>query len=244
MGWVLLVLVTSLTIFREFQTETCATSQRQIVPLQRKTTRFAGVSSNVKIWHKKAVRELNLGSKRLAGGHNVMQYASELAHYANFIGENNISSYLEMGANSGKLVAWLHDNFHFSKVAAVSLNQMRSIDQHSQQKEIQTFVGNSTSQEYKRWRRSIGHFDLVLIDGDHSYEGCLEDYLFEKTQSHTFLAFHDTMSSKYPGVRRVWQEHVTGVKVEFANLDPSDPAKFTGVARVGRQACGIGIVLG
>ena len=106
---------------------------------------------------------------------------------------NHVRTYLEVGAYSGGLVAHLHAKFRFDKVAAVSLEPIPYLD-HPKHKDIQIFVGSSLSPEYVEWRTALGHFDLVFIDGDHSYHGCLGDYHIELEQSHTFLAFHDIFS--------------------------------------------------
>ena len=198
--------------------------------------------STVRKWYERA-DALKLGSKKLVGFPNVMQFKSEIAHFAHFMQANNITKYLEIGANSGALITWLHSYIGFRKVAAVSLDPIRALQNQNNtrgRKKIRSFIGSTRSQEYKKWRKSMGHFDMVFIDGDHTYEGCLKDYLFEKTQSHTFLAFHDVQNNKYTDVRRVWENNVTGYKVEFVNTDPNDPAKF---ADAELTEAGIGIVL-
>jgi len=60
-----------------------------------------------------------------------MQFSSELAHFIHFMKMNDVSSYLEMGANSGRLVSWLHDNFSFQKCGAVSLAPMKYVHDHN-----------------------------------------------------------------------------------------------------------------
>eukprot|EP00232_Nephroselmis_pyriformis_P007759 CAMPEP_0182882404 /NCGR_PEP_ID=MMETSP0034_2-20130328/17761_1 /TAXON_ID=156128 /ORGANISM="Nephroselmis pyriformis, Strain CCMP717" /LENGTH=101 /DNA_ID=CAMNT_0025015501 /DNA_START=542 /DNA_END=845 /DNA_ORIENTATION=- len=100
---------------------------------------------------------------------------------------NDVSSYLEMGANSGRLVSWLHDNFSFQKCGAVSLAPMKYVHDHN-----------------KKVASEFGHIDMVLIDGDHSYEGCLKDYHLELEMPHRFIAFHDVANKKYTGVAEVW----------------------------------------
>jgi predicted O-methyltransferase YrrM len=123
----------------------------------------------------------------------IMQFVAEIAGLSTFMAMHNVRTYLEVGAYSGGLVAHLHAKFRFDKVAAVSLEPIPYLD-HPKHKDIQVFVGSSRSQEYIEWRTALGHFDLVFIDGDHSYRGCLGDYHVELEQSHTFLAFHDIFS--------------------------------------------------
>lgn len=48
----------------------------------------------------------------------------------------------------------------------------------------------------------------VLIDGDHSYEGCLQDWKNVRPLRPRFVAFHDYGSPTCPGVTRVVNEVV------------------------------------
>jgi hypothetical protein len=78
-------------------------------------------------------------------------------------------------------------------------------------------VGSSLSQEYVQWRTALGHFDLVFIDGDHSYNGCLGDYQIELEQSHTFLAFHDIFSM-WTSEEKTRRSHAKGGATLFQDV--------------------------
>jgi hypothetical protein len=47
-------------------------------------------------------------------------------------------------------------------------------------------------------------WDLVLIDGDHSFRGCLQDFISVRNYAKR-IALHDIISDSCPGVRGVWQ---------------------------------------
>ena len=61
----------------------------------------------------------------------------------------------------------------------------------------------------------MGHIDLVMIDGDHSYTGCKLDYEINRHFPHRFLAFHDIVNP-HPQIQvdDVWNE-LEGHKVSF-----------------------------
>ena len=56
-----------------------------------------------------------------------------------------------------------------------------------------------------RLEREGTKLDLLLIDGDHSYEGARRD--FEVLRAHaSMIALHDIASDPFPGVRKLWEE--------------------------------------
>ena len=48
-------------------------------------------------------------------------------------------------------------------------------------------------------------FDLVLIDGDHSYVGVKNDYEYTKNKAKIFV-FHDIVNNAAEGVVKFWNE--------------------------------------
>ena len=80
-----------------------------------------------------------------------------------------------------------------------------------------SFWGNSDSPEFHTWRDSLGHIDLVMIDGDHRYKGVRKDFEINRRYPHRFLAFHDiTGSNRWTtGVAKFWNELNEGHKWEM-----------------------------
>jgi hypothetical protein len=147
----------------------------------------------------------------------VLQNREELIGFCEFLERENVRSYLEIGNWTGKLVTVLHRLFSFDKLAAADIGWTAQIGlPFSVPEDAQFFLGDSHSQEYREWRESLGHIDMVLIDGDHSYEGVRRDFEINREYPHRFLAFHDIANShpQIQGVAQLWKE-LEGNKTEI-----------------------------
>ena len=71
-------------------------------------------------------------------------------------------------------------------------------------KETQFIKLNSQSQEFKNYMYN-NNFDLIFIDGDHSYNGVKNDYEICKNNGRIFV-FHDIVNDVCPGVVQFWNE--------------------------------------
>ncbi len=65
----------------------------------------------------------------------------------------------------------------------------------------------STSADYAEKLNALPKkekYDLIFIDGDHSYEGCMQDLALYAPllEPGGFIAAHDYISPKYPGVKK------------------------------------------
>jgi hypothetical protein len=70
--------------------------------------------------------------------------------------------------------------------------------------DIEIFYGDSHSLEAIQWARKNGPYQLVMIDGDHSYEGVRADW---ENYGHLgeCVTFHD-IANKELGVAKLWKE--------------------------------------
>lgn len=146
----------------------------------------------------------------------ILQNREELLGLLRFMEEHQVRSYLEIGAWTGRLVNLLHRLFRFDKVACCDAGLAPSLGLPFQlDPEVQFFSGSSHSEEYKTWREGLGHVDMVMIDGDHSYEGVKLDYEINRGYPHRFLVFHDIVNP-HPLIQvdRLWRE-LEGFKVEI-----------------------------
>lgn len=103
--------------------------------------------------------------------------------------------------------------------------------------EIEYYNLRSTSDKFRKIVQNK-KYDIVFIDGDHSYEVCKQDFeLFENKARYIIL--HDIVSDVCPGVVRVWNEIKVNPKyetIEFVDQYPSC------LEKTGKKFLGIGIV--
>jgi hypothetical protein len=139
-------------------------------------------------------------------GLRIYQYPNQFAAYMAWISANaqQFNSYLEIGTrHGGTFVTQVETlkllNPNFCRAVAVDV-----IAQPDLLKPYDYLQQNSQSQEFKSWIASTT-FDLVFVDGDHSYEGVRNDALL--TDRSKVQVFHDISSDACPGVVRYWKEH-------------------------------------
>lgn len=61
----------------------------------------------------------------------------------------------------------------------------------------------------------------VMIDGDHSFEGCMADWLNVKSLNPDYVLFHDYKTGNHPGVERV-VDHVRDYEENWHQVDIAD----------------------
>ncbi|MFM9944502.1 MAG: hypothetical protein ACKVQB_04645, partial [Bacteroidia bacterium] len=81
--------------------------------------------------------------------------------------------------------------------------------------------------------------DLVLIDGDHSFEACWSDFEVIKDKAN-IIVFHDIVSDVCPGVVNVWNSVKENVEYKtFEMIDQYEEVTL----RVGKKYLGIGVAV-
>jgi len=154
---------------------------------------------------------------RYEGGIHLQQHPFEYAEFINKLSVNAPKSLLEIGSAGGGNIGAL--NYFFG------LNYVVVIDDNNHPKHVLRdrilqgvphveLIADSIKQAkyIKDTLDIMKGFDMVFIDGDHSYEGCLSDYRNYAKYATKYIAFHDTVSCE--GVKRVWNEVV---KKEHSN---------------------------
>jgi hypothetical protein len=142
------------------------------------------------------------------GGLYIWQYPNQFSKYLLQLNKYKIESYMEIGCRWG-------GTFILTTEFLCKMNCLKTslavdiiespvklycdINKHS------NFVMlNSSSKEFKelindKW------FDVIFIDGDHSYAGVSNDYNICKHKSNIFV-FHDIISNACQGVVTFWNE--------------------------------------
>jgi hypothetical protein len=148
-----------------------------------------------------------------------LQNREELISLCRWIEAHRIRSYVEIGIWTGQLISALHKLFRFDVLGACDVLEAETKFglKISIPYETDLFVGDSASDEYVEWRRTLGPVDLVLIDGDHSYEAVRRDFEINSQLPSRYLAFHDiTGRDRWTvGVGRFWEELNVGHKYEI-----------------------------
>lgn len=130
-------------------------------------------------------------------GWGIEQNAEELAAFLVEMQALGVESVLEVGTGwKAGLARFLHDDMGWEVV---------SIDIHDYGHQFSgiTFE-TSDSVELPVFQRQ---FDLVLIDGDHSYEGVQRDHDYYAKYAAKVIAFHDTAGLRdCEGVLQYWDE--------------------------------------
>ena len=128
------------------------------------------------------------------------------------VGFGGLASYLEIGSNCGHSL-WMTSPFLHkrARVVAVDLATGKSEQPESCQKvcdAVGAFFFRGKSDSFSKLiTQSMGRFDLVLIDADHSYEGVKADWLGYRgaVKPGGFVVFHDTRAQSM-GVYKLWSE--------------------------------------
>ena len=147
----------------------------------------------------------------------LLQNREEFLVFCEWIEAHQIRSYLEIGIWTGQLVSTLDELFRFKHVGAADLLGAYAFGLPIQlYPHVALYAGSSHAPEYVTWRQSQPSYDLVMIDGDHSYEGVKRDFEINRKLPHRFLAFHD-ITGYHPstrGVKQLWDE-LDGHKLEI-----------------------------
>ncbi len=138
------------------------------------------------------------------------QYPSQFGKYLIKLTDYKINSYIEIGAKHGGTfiitTEYLNKFNLINKAIAIDLFSIKGVNEYKKSNSFcKSYAINSRSLKFKNLIERHGPFDLALIDGDHSYEGCKSDFLTMKNHC-KILAFHDIVGMGVPGVVKLWNE--------------------------------------
>jgi hypothetical protein len=143
------------------------------------------------------------------GGIDSWQYPNQFSKYLHHLSQCDIESYVEIGCHKGGTfiitVEYLNRFKPLTRCLAVD-NWPRDIISEYKliRPEIEYLTTSSQSSTF--YDAYLAHnWDLVLIDGDHSYKGASEDYNIVKDRAR-YIAFHDIANSLCPGTQQIWAD--------------------------------------
>lgn len=138
------------------------------------------------------------------------QYPNQFSRYLHFLSQQKIESYVEIGCHKGGTfiitVEYL-SRFNTIRHAVAVDNWPREI-MHEYKKyfpNMEYITDSSQSSAFYDQYLKQDQWDLVLIDGDHSYKGARDDYELVKDRAR-YIAFHDVRNSLCPGTQQIWAD--------------------------------------
>jgi cephalosporin hydroxylase len=147
----------------------------------------------------------------LGRGLRTQQYPHQFAAYLRFLADKPVASYVEIGTADGgsfaTTIAYLEATRHVIERALAIDPQYapgvaRLARRHPSVEYLQARSGDPAAHAELRKRS----WDLIFIDGDHSYASCRADFELAQSVRARMIALHDIVDAGCPDVQRVWQE--------------------------------------
>lgn len=174
------------------------------------------------------------------------QYPRQLAGYLVLLSRLGLRSYLEIGVRHGGTfvltVEYLRRFHPLVEAVAVDLGDSASLREYAAATEGVRFLqADSHSAEFRAFIESHAGFDLALIDGDHTAEGCWQDFALVRPKTRV-VAFHDIVSDVVPGVGEVWRR-VRGECAERYDFHEFTAQYDSLHRRTGQRYLGLGVAV-
>jgi hypothetical protein len=175
------------------------------------------------------------------------QYPIQFGPYLAHVARHRISSYLEIGVEHGGTFAITVELLRrlgpVRSAFGVDLDWAPSLARYTRRVPEAHFAAlDSRSDAFRARVAELGPFDLVLIDGDHSEEGCQAD-LDSVRDTARAIAFHDIVDHQSPGVARVWERFRSEAADEFAFTEFTEQYDEVLERTGGRRNLGIGLAV-
>lgn len=168
------------------------------------------------------------------GGLGICQHPNQFAPYLVEIGKLGIKSYAEIGIWVGgtfSVTVEYLTRFGLKRAIGIDIDVKPEVRAYAESNRIVTLLeAPSTAPEAKKALEAAKP-DLVLVDGDHTEEGCRADWKFAKSLA-PWVAIHDIVGVGYPGVGTVWEEIDLPKQEWTAQYDESpEPQNGMGLVR-------------
>lgn len=163
------------------------------------------------------------------------QYPNQFSKYLKKILEYNINSYLEVGCRWGGTFIITSEilklkNNNVKLYTCDIINKSEILLEYSN---YQTFNYIQKSSFDLNQNDINENIDLILIDGDHSYDGVKTDFEVCLKFNPKYVVFHDIKSSVCPGVVKFWDEIKNNYKnYEYVEQYDSVSGDFLGIGLI------------
>lgn len=187
--------------------------------------------------------------KAAGGGWRIWQYPNQFSKYLQLLRELRPTSYVEIGCRWGGTFMltceYLMRVGCLRRATAFDLDSF-PVEEYCAAESAATGVDltfakmDSQSKQFQDRIRDMGPIDVILIDGDHSYEGVKSDFDTVSPHCETFV-FHYIDSDACPGVVRFWNELKLAGKDAFDFTEFTEQYEDVKTATGGRKYLGIGV---
>jgi len=171
----------------------------------------------------------------------IWQYPNQFIPYLLFLSKyrHKIDSYLEIGSRYGGTFIFTNEylksikNEPLKSTACDIIPIPTNISQYNELNINSSYLNTSSqSYEFKNFINNR-HFSLILVDGDHSYDGVKKDSE-ACIDSGDIIVFHDIVNSACPGTVLYWEEFKRSYKnrfnfYEFIDQYASVRSKYLGI---------------
>jgi cephalosporin hydroxylase len=147
----------------------------------------------------------------LGRGLRTLQYPHQFAAYLTFLADKPITSYAEIGIESGgsfaTTIAYLEATGHeIERALAIDPQYSPGIARLQRRHSAVRYLRAISSDPVVHNALQQRSWGLIFIDGDHSYSTCRADFELARKVEARMIALHDIVDGGCPGVRRVWNE--------------------------------------
>jgi hypothetical protein len=152
--------------------------------------------------------------------YSIHQSPPELAAFCQFIEEQGVRSYLEIGLGRGGTWTLLSETFGFATTAGITMEYRQPWHQPANGV---VHIGGSQTPEALAFAVKHGPYDLIFVDGSHLHDDVMQDYR-NLLPLGRFLAFHD-IAGLYDsaGSRTSWEAIKAEATVVGEIIDPDWP---------------------
>ena len=123
-----------------------------------------------------------------------------------------LKRFLEVGFASGANNTILHKFFNFENIVGIDLFTSSldgfNLNANMIRKNLVLISGDSTANRTLKLTESLGPFDLIFIDANHTYDYVKQDFenYVKYLDKGGVIAFHDIDCPDWPGINKFWNE--------------------------------------
>lgn len=137
------------------------------------------------------------------------QYPNQFSKYLCYLSRLDIKNYVEIGCHKGgTFIITVEYLSRFNKIeSALAIDNWprEIINEYCKYRNNITYLTHSSQSEEFKKEYYKKKWDLVLIDGDHSYQAVKNDFSIVNGNS-KYIAFHDIKNIFCPGTQQIWQD--------------------------------------